>query len=315
MILRSSNIAVSDVDKYFIICITMNTGGDNALILSQNNETTKAIKLEKKLGEGSFGLVFKAHLNGEKIALKVEKKHGHLENEIRMLKRLDHPSIPKILGMGTYSGYRFYITQLYRFNLLQLLKVKQSFFSSQTVACIVWNLIEALEYIHKKGMIYSDIKPDNVMIGFDNKVYLIDYGLSQLRSEVTPGRFVGTGRYASLNIHKGIPAHFTDDLESLGYMTIFLLTRNLPWIDADNKSMIMAAKEDIKINELCKGLEFNWHLFIGEIISYRNTKKIRYKYLKELMEELVEEKAPASSSCRISRQFLCCKLNHSEEMR
>jgi serine/threonine protein kinase len=76
------------------------------------------------------------------------------------------------------------------------------------------------------------------MVGFDSKIYLIDFGLAQhFRDPRTQdhipqtrgNELVGTIRYASINSHKGIQQSRRDDLESLAYTLLYLLHGKLPW--------------------------------------------------------------------------------------
>ncbi len=87
--------------------------------------------------------------------------------------------------------------------------------------------------------IHRDIKPNNFCIGIngnEDTIYLIDFGLSKKFMEgKTHIKFkqkrvlIGTTRYASINAHYYHEQSRRDDLESLGYVLIFLLLGKLPW--------------------------------------------------------------------------------------
>ena len=98
-----------------------------------------------------------------------------------------------------------------------------------------------LEYIHGRGFVHRDIKPENVCVGYGKKqhsVYLIDYGLAKryicLKEDIhiplkQGKQMTGTARYASVNTHLGFEQSRRDDLESLGFMLIYLMKGALPW--------------------------------------------------------------------------------------
>ena len=105
---------------------------------------------------------------------------------------------------------------------------------------IALQLIERLEFIHSKDIIYRDVKPENFMIGINdpNVIYIIDYGLckkyrsSKTGKHIQPKyikKFIGTLKYASINVIKGKESSRRDDLISLGFVLIHLYKRNLPW--------------------------------------------------------------------------------------
>ena len=129
-----------------------------------------------------------------------------------------------------------------------------------------------MEWVHEKSLIHRDIKPDNFMMGIGENqemVYIIDFGLSKkYRSSrsfqhiafVTNKQLTGTARYASINALKGYEQSRRDDLESIGYVLIYLLKGSLPWQglkvdkDEDRYQMILEKKKQILPEKLCEGL-------------------------------------------------------------
>ena len=96
-------------------------------------------------------------------------------------------------------------------------------------------MIARIEYVHSKGFLHRDIKPDNFLMGLGRKaiqVYIIDFGLAKKYQHSSTNRHIpyrenknltGTARYASCNTHLGIEQSRRDDLESLGYVLLYFL--------------------------------------------------------------------------------------------
>ena len=107
--------------------------------------------------------------------------------------------------------------------------------------CLIgMQVLDRLEWIHSKNLIYRDIKPENFMIGINepNIIYVIDFRLckkyrsSKTGKHIIPKlskKFNGNIIFSSSNAIKGKETSRRDDIISLGYMLIFLLKRNLPW--------------------------------------------------------------------------------------
>ena len=144
--------------------------------------------------------------------------------------------------------------------------------ADQAVKVIYINKLSRIEYVHSMGLIHRDIKPENLLIGYKRKshvIYLIDYGLAKRYIDLKTGNHIpylegkqltGTAKYASMYTHMGIEQSRRDDLESFGYVLIFLLKGELPWtgIKAKNKiekhKKIMEKKIESTPDVLCDGL-------------------------------------------------------------
>ena len=135
-------------------------------------------------------------------------------------------------------------------------------FSMNTVMYLFQQMISRIEFVHNKGFLHRDIKPDNFLTGLGKnaaKVYLIDFGLA--KKYIRPDgahiyfkenkKFIGTPRFASSNMHLGYALSRRDDLESLGYILIYFLKGVLPWLNLKTSS-----KKDLneKINEKKNGM-------------------------------------------------------------
>ena len=96
-----------------------------------------------------------------------------------------------------------------------------------------------LEFIHSKGIVYRDVKPNNFVMGTGNKentIFVVDYGLAKMFIDENKKHvpfeqqnFAGTAHYASLNAHLKRAQSRRDDLESLGYLLVYFLEGQLPW--------------------------------------------------------------------------------------
>lgn len=264
------------------------------------------VRLEKKLGEGSFGIVYRINYGSKKYAMKIEKKRGCFKDEISALKTLSHSSIPPMLNTGLYHSYTFIILPLYKISMIQILEYNRNFFNSKTVAAIGWNLLNVLEYIHSKNMIYRDIKPENIMLGFDDRVYLVDFGLCVLIENADNHKMVGTPRYASISTHYGCPSSPKDDLESLVYALIFILTGTLPWAGESDLKRIQEMKKMIDLGDIYRDVEQKdlWIEFSGVVLAGGTD----YLELKNHMIRILKRSCERSNiSVLLTKWLFCCK--------
>ncbi len=266
-------------------------------------------KLVKKLGEGSFGMIFQAESPDGNFAFKFEKKRPNkrslLKNESQVMIYLKGKGIPSIELYKEEDNYNIMIMQLLGKSLEGLLKEStEKKFSAKTIALIGIELIPILKFIHDKHIIHRDIKPDNFAIGYDDpcQIYILDFGLAKkYRSSKTlkqnpmvkHSKLTGTARYASVNALKGLEQSRRDDLESLGYVFAYLIIGSLPWqgMKAKTKEEKYAKILSKKINLVIDALLKNEPQELIDYIRYcRNLKyeeEPNYSYLIGLFKAII----------------------------
>ena len=267
-------------------------------------------KCIKKLGEGSFGMIFKAEYKNEYFALKFENKSSInlLEKEANIMLYLKGPNIPFVKSYDTTEKYNILIMQLLGRSLEDILE-ERKYFSLKSVCMLATQMISVLEYIHNKHIIHRDIKPDNFVMGLDDLsqyVYLLDFGLAKKYRfsstlihypMVNKKKLIGTARYASINALKGDEQSRRDDLESVGYVLMYLLRGSLPWQGLQAKTKeerykkILKKKIDITSYDLCIGFPSEFEKYIEYTRNLQYTEDPKYDILKGLFKKVMKRES------------------------
>jgi serine/threonine protein kinase len=250
-------------------------------------------KILEKIGEGSFGSIYKGEniRTKELVAVKVEP----IINGIKLLKNEsiiyqylnNNEGIPNVKWFGKDNSNYYMVINLLG-DSLQMIKERKQSFSLKLVLQIGIQIILLLKMIHDKGLIHRDIKPDNFLIGLGMKnkqIYLIDFGFCKtfLNNEnhiemKKTNNLIGSANFASINAHEFNELSRRDDLESLGYMLVYFYIGNLIWKNYSDNEIIKVMKNNIindknipkiliKYFEIIKCLEFketpNYELLIN----------------------------------------------------
>ncbi|XP_009770032.1 serine/threonine-protein kinase D6PKL2-like [Nicotiana sylvestris] len=147
-------------------------------------------RLLKRLGCGDIGSVYLAELSGTKcyFAMKVmdkaslagRKKLLRAQTEREILQSLDHPFLPSLYSHFETDKFSCLVMEFCPGGDLHSLRQRQSgkHFSEQAVKFYVAEVLLALEYLHMLGIIYRDLKPENVLVREDGHIMLSDFDLS-----------------------------------------------------------------------------------------------------------------------------------------
>tara|TARA_B100001093_G_C26681427_1_gene950619 strand:- start:308 stop:1117 length:810 start_codon:yes stop_codon:yes gene_type:complete len=216
--------------------------------MSENTVISGKYEIIKNIGCGSFGKVFKSKniLTKEEIAIKIQYKDkiiDSLKHEAKIYQYLGNiKGIPTLRNFGTHNGFQYLVT-----DLLELPLSKYNFSHKELINHFI-SLIKILQNIHNKGIIHRDIKPDNILIK-NKEIYFIDFGLAKFYIKQNENieiynkkNFVGTRKYASINVTNGLVGLPRDDIESLVFTFAEIYCKKLPWAE------LCKNKEDHKKN-------------------------------------------------------------------
>lgn len=209
----------------------------------------------------------------------------------------DLPGIPFVPmgGYGEDQGYRFLVIERLGRTLETVLQ-EQGPVPSATAARLGQEILETLQGMHVKNVLYVDVKPENFMLnmGKENQVYCVDFGISD--RYVTPmgnhkeykesAVLVGTPAYLSVSCHNGGASSRRDDIESLLNVLIYLMRGDLPWQYTSSDAEGAKIKKSTSVKELCASLPSEWGKMLESIRACGFEDKPDYEFYAQQFSKL-----------------------------
>ena len=235
---------------------------NQSLIEKQKGDPSKKYKIIKKLGDGSYGTVFFVVNNQTGICAAI-KKIGKIKekviddlainNEIDILKKLDHPNIVKIYEFyDTFSDY-FIVTEYCKNG--ELYSYIKNTYSENQLAVLFYQVFSGLSYLHENHILHRDLKLENIMISEIEKdiktkedyfwIKIIDFGTAKIfQKNKAEKSVVGSSYYIAPEVLKK-KYNEKCDTWSIGVI-LYMLIVGIPPFDGKNDEEII---ESIKIGK------------------------------------------------------------------
>ncbi|TKR61319.1 hypothetical protein L596_028440 [Steinernema carpocapsae] len=215
----------------------------------------------RKIGEGACGVVWEV-LDRKNpsfhAALKIEARKEDLEMlkmealVMRRLRKSGH--FAKLYDTGTMPKFNYVVMKLLGPSISHLRKrCPQLKFTLSTSVRLTIQMINALKDLHDSGFVHRDVKPGNFVLGGSvsnrNTLFVLDFGLARivkikndtgilvLRAPRNYVRFRGTIRFCSVAVHRNEEPGFSDDMWSVFYTFVEMMTGDLPWRGMDRSQV------------------------------------------------------------------------------
>ena len=203
----------------------------------------------KKLGQGHFGSVClvsskitkKLYAMKEIIAKRYqsEKQRLEVEKEIKLLENLHHPHVITYFTSFRENNNFYIITEYINGGSLEDLLKKNidqgKLIDERTIWDLLVQSLSGLLYLHEnKKIIHRDIKPDNILLDFEGRLKISDFGVSAIKSEEVEdlvrchGSVAGPIDFMSPEMALGGSYDFKSDIYMLGLTFFFMMSNTLP---------------------------------------------------------------------------------------
>lgn len=203
-------------------------------------------RLYERLGAGGMGTVFRAEdrLTGSMLALKRVALPAHadvdatdqlrlaLSREFRMLASLRHPNIISVMDYGFDAQRAPYFTMDWLRDATPITTAGANVSLDERVRLLA-EMLRALAYLHRRGVIHRDLKPGNVLVESGGRVKVLDFGLAlERRTDGTTdaeGGMTGTLAYLAPELLADAPPSVVSDLYSVGVMAYEIFAGRYPF--------------------------------------------------------------------------------------
>jgi serine/threonine protein kinase len=255
------------------------------------------------LSSGEFGIILQVEYKKQKFVIKLGEIQM-MKNELHVYKTIKElKSISKIYDVFTYEDKLCVVFDCFKMDLVGYKKIAYNAVDYyNNIITYVQDLILIIKSVHSYNIIHRDLKPSNVCIDSNNKLYLIDFGLSRINIinnthiiEPKIHSLIGSINFSSLNVLNLIEPAQRDDVESILYILFYLLLSKENYTIYDSIADIEKKNIDIfliflqdKTNSILNNIAINY-LLVGKLFKYvrrlKYNQKPNYEYIIQLIKE------------------------------
>ena len=224
--------------------------------------TGKRYKILKMIAEGGFGKIFLAHdrVLGREVVIK-SLKEEHLKraesvqkfiSEAKLNAQLDHPSIVPLFSLDTdtQDGLHLAMQLVNGITLKEYLNRCRDKVADETPNSRRYErslqvrlesflkVCDAIEYCHSRGIIHCDLKPENIMLGRNGEVYVMDWGIACPAGTDRSGHLNGTPAYMAPELFQDGITTTKTDVFALGMILNEIVTLRKSVSGADSNEII-----------------------------------------------------------------------------
>ena len=263
------------------------------------------------ISKGSFGEVYFGTniINGKNYALKIEegnKQDSFLKHECYILLNLKGQGIPSVISFGVSNKYNILVENLLGRSIRDIWVEKNRKLNLKDTCIFAIQAISRLEFVHSKNYLHRDIKPANFLLGNpdNSQIYLIDFGNAKKFRSSRTGKHIrymksqlifGSLLFLSMNTFKGIEQTRKDELESLGFVIIYLFNGSLPWSEIkfntiyEGLTKIYAIRKKVSIENICSNMPKEFNIYMNYVNNLKYEQCPNYEYLRNLFLNILKK--------------------------
>jgi len=225
------------------------SGADKAALDKKVSTVEDKYTLKDVLGTGAFSQVRLAESKespGDLYAIKVidkkalKGKEDSLENEIRVLRRLEHPNVVKLFEAYESKSSVYLVMELVTGGELFDRIVEKGSYTEKDAADLIKQVLSAVAYMHTSGVVHRDLKPENLLYNSpdeDSKIMISDFGLSKMEDSGIMATACGTPGYVAPEVLAQKPYGKEVDVWSIGVISYILLCGYPPFYDENDANL------------------------------------------------------------------------------
>jgi serine/threonine-protein kinase len=253
-------------------------------------------KIENEPSHGGSGDVFPAidRNTGRKVAIKVFKSAvdpyevRRVQQEILAIGSMHHKNIVTIYGSGLENGIPFLVMEFLEGQTLRTVIQSQKLLTLLQRVSIMTQAAEGLAYLHSKGFVHRDVRPENIMLLADGSVKVMGLGISlaadRTESITLAGQFTGTTIYSAPEQLEGVVSAQTD-IFSLGVVYYELLTGRHPFKHSNQNraalAMAILSVDPPAVSQLSTGCPEALELLVHKMIA--KDRRLRYATFEQFL--------------------------------